>query len=106
MSITTFCFTSTIEAAFIKNITPDIILRIEQTSNSIACLYFTDGTNNKINIPENIVIYTYDYQTKERVILKPLDVKNYILCWTDNYDVKMNNEVLWLIRNRRRWDIS
>ena len=101
---TTFSFTSTCES-FIKKINPDTILHIEQTSNSIACLYFTNRSDSKINIPDNIVIYTYDYQTKERVILNPIDNKNYVLCWTDNYDIKMDNEVLWLLRNRRKWDI-
>ena len=104
MSTSTFSFINTKEL-FVKHINSDTNLKIEQTSKSIACLYFTDGAFNKINIPNNIVIYTYDYHTKERVISKPLDLKNYVLCWTDNYDIEMDNDVLLLLRNNRKWDI-
>lgn len=50
--------------------------------------------NNKINTPSGLIIYTKDFQTNTKVIQKPVDNNLYALCWSDDYIVEFNNELI------------
>lgn len=43
----------------IKNTTK---ININRINNAVSILYFTDKLNNKVNIPFDTVLYSYDYQ--------------------------------------------
>ena len=101
---TTFDFTKT-ENEYIYNINSTTILHIKKINNSVASLWFTDEMSNKINIPNGIIVYTYDYQTNEKII-QNLNGQDYFLCWTDDYIVELNKNVLINIKNQRKWNIT
>lgn len=85
---------------------PNVSLYIKRINHSVAILYFIDIMNNKINLPDGVVVYTIDYQNSEnRVIIQPID-DFYHLCWTDHYIVELNKKVLINIKNQRKWIIS
>ena len=79
---------------------------IKRINHSVAILYFIDEMSNKINIPDGLVVYTSDYQNSEkRAILRSID-EYYHLCWTDDYMMELNKQVLLNIKNQRTWIIS
>lgn len=68
-------------------------------------LYFTDEMNNKVNVPNDILVYTYDYTNNKRVLLNPIK-QDYALCCTDNYEIELNKNILINIKNQRKWNIT
>ncbi len=100
----TFNFNAT-GSEYIYKISSNIILHLYRTTHAVAILEFTDETSNKINIPTEIIIYTKDYQTNQNVILKPTN-NMYALCWTDDYMIKYNGNIILNIKNNRTWDIT
>ena len=93
------------DSEYIYNINSHIILHITRINNGVALLYFTDEDSNKINIPNNIIVYTYDFQdNNKQILLKPIK-ENYALCWTDNYIIELDKNVLINIKNQRKWNI-
>ena len=94
------------ESEFDYSIDFNTKLHIKRINHSVAMLYFTDVSGNKISIPGGIVVYTTDYQNiQNKIILKQIN-KIYYLCWTDNYIIKLNETVLLNINNQRKWSIS
>lgn len=86
------------------NVTSYIMLHITRVNHGVAILYFTDENYNKIDIPNDILVYTYDYSDNKRILLKPIK-QDYALCWTDNYEIELNNNILITINNQRKWNI-
>ena len=100
----TFDFTNT-DNEYIYNMGSNIILHIKRNCHSVAVLYFTDEMCNKINIPDGIVVYTYDFQdTNKKIILKAIK-QDYPLCWTDNYKIEYNKIQFLSLNCQRKWDI-
>ncbi len=87
------------------NVNSTINLHIRKINNSVAILYFTDEIGNKINIPDGLIVYTYDYQTNKKIIQNHIH-QYYPLCWTDDYVIELNEIVLINIRNQRKWNIT
>jgi hypothetical protein len=86
-------------------ITPEMILHIECSNRGVSSLYFTDKEHQKINIPETIQVYTYDYQdTKKRILLQPYS-SMYFLGYTDHYDIEYQGKRVFQLKNKRCWDI-
>jgi hypothetical protein len=105
MDASLFNFNNHQEAVYI--ITPTIHLHIKRISNGIAELYFTDETGFKMEIPNDIEIYSYDPQNNtKRYIIIPLKQNNYALAWTENYDIDYNNKTVLTLKNQRNWIIS
>ncbi len=85
----------------------DIFLRMKRIESSLATLYFTDEDNNILEIPKNIVIYTYNNYTAERVVLKPLpNVPRYVLCHTDDYEIEYYSQIILSLKPQRVWKIN
>ena len=107
MNTQTFSFTNP-SNTYTYNIREDVVIHIDNINNSVATLYFTNKSNEKINIPSGLVVYEYDFQTKEKVLLKPIQ-QHFVLCWTDNYNIEYvfeNKTILILdIKNERKWTI-
>jgi hypothetical protein len=62
-------------------------------------LYFTDEMNNKIKISDDIVVYTYDFKDKEKVI----DIDNYyLLRWSDNYTIEYKKIELLTFNSQKK----
>jgi hypothetical protein len=93
-----------LNSEYIYNINSNLILHIKQINHGVAMLYFTDELNNKINIPNDILVYTYNYDDSKKVLLKSIN-QEYALCWTDDYVVELNKNVLLNIQNQRKWNI-
>jgi len=85
----------------------DIKLRIERKSPSIASLYFIDNSNTIISVPTKIVIYTFDFQNPNKKVIynNVIDKKYYALCWSDNYLIEYNGNVIFEITSMRSWNI-
>jgi hypothetical protein len=92
---------------YVYKIDTNIFLHIKRASHAVAILYFTDdAATNKINIPNGIIVYTYDYQNKhKKVVYEPIR-QEYVLCWTDNYTIEFNECVLINLQNQRKWHIT
>lgn len=103
-SQTSFNFTNATNV-YTYNISENVVIHIDTINNSIATLYFTNKHNEKINIPSGLVVYEYDFQTKEKVSLKSRQ-QQFALCWSDNYTIKLDNKIILDIKNERKWTIS
>lgn len=101
---TTFEFEN-YNSEYTYNVNYNVNLHIKRINHSIAILYFTDEMNNKMNVPNDILVYTYDYSNNERVLLNPIK-QEYALCWTDNYEIELNKNILINIKNQRKWNIT
>ena len=92
---------------YIHAIHPGLLVHIVRISPSVASLSFTDEYNNKVPIPKEIRVYTFDFtKTQPKVILRPSLNNDYALCWTDNYTVEWNGEIVLNIKNNRYWKIT
>jgi len=92
---------------YIHAIHPGLLLHIDRLSHSVASLPFTDEYNNKVPIPTEIRVYTFDFnKTQSKVIVGPSLNNDYALCWTDNYTVEWNGEIVVNIKNKRSWKIT
>ena len=83
----------------------NMILHIKRMNHGVAVLYFTDNMSNKINIPEDIVVYTYDYQDTNKKIVQKAIQQDYPLCWTDNYTVEYKKIQILSLNTQRAWNI-
>ena len=101
----TFDFTNT-DNEYIHNMGSNMILHIKRSNHSVAVLYFTDEMSNKINIPDGIVVYTYDYQNIKTKVIHKCIGQAYPLCWTDNYTIELNAVEIIHITNQRKWNIT
>ena len=100
----TFDFTKS-DNHYMYNINLNTILHIKRLNHGVALLYFTDVMKNKINIPIDIVVYTYNYLYKnEKIIQKSID-ENYPLCYTDNYTIEYKKIEILSLHNQRKWNI-
>ena len=81
------------------------ILHIKWINHSVAVLYFTDDLSNKINIPDGIVVYTYDYRDTNKKIIQKRCNQDYLLCWTDNYTIEYNKIQILSLNSQRKWNI-
>lgn len=86
------------------NINHNVNLHIKRINHGVAILYFTDEMNNKINVPNDILVYTYDNTNNKRVLLNQIN-QEYALCWSDNYEIELNKNILINIKNQRKWNI-
>lgn len=78
----------------------EIILHIKRKSKSVACLYFTNQLNKKIDIPSEFIIYQNDD------VLEPEpDNNNYTLHWSKKYDIVYRGDTLYNIRPEKTWTI-
>lgn len=102
--MSTFDFTKT-DNEYIYDMGSNIILHIKRINHSVAALYFTDEVGDKINIPDGIVVYTYDYQSPNKKIIQKAHKQDYPLCWTDNYTIEYNKIIILSLNNQRKWDI-
>ena len=88
-------------------INDNITLHLECIHEKYATLYFTNALQNIIDIPDEIMVYIYDYINKNFVVLKRLPkTKNYELSNTDNYKVIYNDKFLMNIHTKHIWEIS
>jgi hypothetical protein len=90
---------------YLHNGDKPIIMNIQSISKSISILYFTNDLNEHITIPSGLVLYEYDFSNNTKIILKPIG-DNFILCWTDNYTVEVDNKYFFDIKNERQWNIA
>ena len=80
-------------------------LNIKKMTKSIAMVYFTNLDNNRIDIPEEIKIYTINYMNNQRTLQNPADKQLYTLCWSDKYTIEYNEQVILTISPERKWHI-
>jgi hypothetical protein len=100
----TFDFTK-IDNEYIYNIDSNMILHIKRTNYSVAVLYFTDKMSNKINIPNEIIVYTYDYQDTNKKMIQKVITQDYALCWTDNYTIEYKKIEILSLNSQRKWNM-
>jgi hypothetical protein len=89
---------------YVYNVNSIALLHIKQYSSSVAILYFTNYLLIKVDIPDGIVVYTYDNENNKQRLNSAR--QEYPLCWTDNYIVELNDKLILQIENRRKWNIT
>ena len=105
---TTFKFNENDNCVFEKKIQQQdetmIYLKLEQINQSIAIIKFTDENHKIIDIPSKCVVLTKNVETNQYFTHPPTNYF-YVLCFTDEYIVSLNDEVVLKIKNKREWDI-
>jgi len=87
------------------NINSNTKLCIKRATKWVAMLYFTDEMNNKINIPNDIIVYTFEWKTNKKIIYNPIR-SDYVLYCTDNYIIEINKNLLIDIKTKKRCEIE
>jgi hypothetical protein len=87
------------------NISSNTKLCIKRYSKWVAMLYFTDEMNNKINIPNDTIVYTFEWKTNNKIIYNAVR-NDYVLYSTDNYVVELSKNLLIDIKTKRRCEIE
>ena len=100
----TFSFTAA-ESDYRHKISSNVILHLYRSNHAVAIVEFIDEMSNQIPIPTGFLVYTKDFQTNQYIKLKPIG-NFYALCWTDDYVMEFNDEIIFDIRNDRNWDIT
>ena len=95
------------EQKFMFEINPGTILHIHRISHSVAHLYFTDSLGIRIPVGSIFAVYSFDFQNlKKRVLVERDPVSNnYLLCWTEKYEMEWNGEIKLVLQSQRQWDI-
>ena len=88
-----------------SNLNEKITINIECMSDSLSILYFRNEKNEKIDIPNEIDIYTYDFQYN-RVLLESVTDESYVLCYLYEYDIIFNGKKVINIKPQKVWQIS
>jgi hypothetical protein len=97
---------SKIKNEYIYSIFPNIILHIKTITHSFTILYFTDELNNIIDVPNDILVYSYIRGNKNKKYIEyPTEKNTYVLSSTDNYDIKYNGYNVLHIKSKISWDI-
>jgi hypothetical protein len=111
---TPFSFSTTQQ--YLCKVDSNIILNLERNSDSTAMLSFadeallsfTDEENNRIPIPEGIVVYTYEMMPSiltTKTVLPPIHPNYYALCWTDRYEIMYGDKLILSTETTRSWNI-
>jgi hypothetical protein len=83
----------------------NIILRLQQTNHSIACLWFMDQDGNKLPIPQLFTIYTIDYNSPD-VYMRVDAIDNmYTLHYSDDYEIYYKGEHVLSLLYQKSWTI-
>jgi hypothetical protein len=89
---------------FIHQINNNFVLHIEGITQSIACLYITNELNERIQIPKDFKVFTYNHNGK---IQQPqADPSCHILSWSDDYIIELQNTQIISLVSQRSWNIS
>ena len=85
----------------------DITLHIERIGYGVAFLYLSNDINSNvmINIPNELSMYTFN-ENGRRIKHILTNNKMFTLCWTENYVVEYNNEIIINLTHKRGWDIT
>ena len=60
--------------------------------------------NNKISIPNEISLYTYDFSNNKRTIAKSVSDKDvFTICYTYNYKVDFNKKIFIKLTSSCGW---
>ena len=94
---------------YMNNISENIIVHmIERFKPPLTILYFTNELFHRISIPNNIVIYEYDYPNKKlgQILLKLPNIQSYDLCCGNNYEIHHNNKLVLTIHSQHTWQLT
>jgi hypothetical protein len=77
-------------------------LRLGETGcKSIARIYFVDEMQTEIKIPDKILVI----DDTANNVLNPLG-ETFALCYTDNYSVKYDGQLIFSVKIQRQWAIT
>jgi hypothetical protein len=74
----------------------NIVLFIEKLNKRFLLLYFTDNSNNKINVPSEISVYECEFHNSKYKILLEKNIKNelYALFLETCYEIHYEDEII------------
>jgi hypothetical protein len=101
-----FDFKNPNENPLVLEITPTLFLHLERVANSYAILSFHNEENQKIDLPEDLIVYDHVYDDLHG-ILQPKTPHDgiYTLSWTENYVVQYKGQIILKMSNPRLWEI-
>ena len=83
-------------------ITEHIVMTLKKMNESTAIVFFTcDIENNKINIPDEFVIY----DNTNHKNLNRFTKQYFLLCWTDSYIMRFHNEIILDMLSQHTWNL-
>jgi hypothetical protein len=82
----------------------NVHLRLERVGFAIARLYFVDEGNAEIEIPDGLRVI--DNTHNNVLVDRLLDNQYYVLAWSDNYSIELNNATILGLSSQRQWSIS
>jgi hypothetical protein len=92
MASTDFHFRINETPNFLYKITDNIILNIIKLTHGYSLLYFTDGINNKIPVPNNIKVSEYEkINNMYIIILNSINKDFFHLYFHNNYKIEYDN---------------
>ena len=81
----------------------NITMSIKKTSDSIAIIFFTCNIeNDKVNTPEGLSVH----DNTNNKYLNKFTKQYFTLCWTDNYTIRYNNEIILEMVSKHGWDLN
>ncbi len=86
------------------NIADNVFIRLERVGFAIARLFFVDGGYAETNIPEGLRVID---ETFGGAVVQPyLGTQAFVLAWSDNYRVMLNDVEVLGLANQRQWSVS
>lgn len=82
----------------------NVYVRIERVGFAIARLYFVDEANGEIDIPNGLIVL--DHTNGDAKVKPLLNNQYFVLAWSDNYSVMINNVSIMGLENLRQWAVT
>lgn len=92
------------EQSWDNTIRTPISLHIEQRSETISSLYFTNSQNEIVDLPQEIVVKKYKIPTEKHMVF-PIRPKSYNLFYAYNYEIYWNDTLVLLLEVQKIWNI-
>lgn len=106
---TTLFSMDNVQADYTHRVRSNLNLHITRMTNNVVLLYLTDDLSNRVPMPSELQVYTYEttneYEPAQRVLVVPNE-QGCALSWTNDYDIYLDGNDILRIQANRSWTIS
>ena len=83
-------------------LTDNIQMCLQRCGPAIARVFFTNNEDEMIDVPQNFKIYDDTNRAQVKIVIP----RQYILVWSDNYTITLNDKVILVCKSVREWLIT
>ena len=83
-------------------LTDNIQMCLQRWGPSIARVFFTNNEDEMIDVPQNFKIYDDTNRAQVKIVIP----RQYILVWSDNYTITLNDKVILVCKSVREWRMT